>query len=191
LIDDAAGRETLERLVQQVRTLRCGLPTETPEPDVGPLVSARHANLLLQAEANFLAYGGESVVEAQQDPRCGALLRPGLVDMTHCHDAVDEEWFGPLLQVYWVADFATAIERAKATKYGLAASLFGGTERMFETFRREVRAGVVNWNAPTTGASGQLPFGGLGASGNHRPAGYHTIDFCNDPIASWIVDWSE
>ncbi|MDF1839827.1 MAG: aldehyde dehydrogenase family protein, partial [Rubripirellula sp.] len=55
---------------------------------------------------------------------------------------------------------------------------------LFEQFVDRVGAGVVNWNGPTTGAAGALPFGGLGASGNHRPAGFHAIDFCSDPIAS-------
>ena len=48
----------------------------------------------------------------------------------------------------------------------------------------EVGAGVVNGNGPTTGAAGALPFGGLGDSGNHRPAGFFAIDFCSDPVAS-------
>lgn len=186
VVDNEAGRRTVDALVQKIRTLRCGLPTEDPEPDIGPMVSSRHANLLLQAEANFLAYGGEPLVEAGQEAGCGALVRPGIVDMTNCHDAVDQEWFGPLLQLYWVADFDQAIRRAADTRYGLAAGLFGGDEAMFERFRQRVPAGVINWNAPTTGASGRLPFGGVGASGNHRPAGYYTIDYCNDPVASLI-----
>ena len=104
--------------------------------------------------------------------------------MTQCHDPVDEEWFGPLLQVYWVRDFQAAIERANATAYGLAAALWGGDAEMFAAFRQAVAAGVINWNAATTGASGKLPFGGLAGSGNHRPAGSFTVDFCNDPVAS-------
>lgn len=55
---------------------------------------------------------------------------------------------------------------------------------MFDRFVGRVGAGVVNWNRPTTGAAGSLPFGGLGDSGNHRPAGFYAIDFCNDPVAS-------
>ncbi|QEG38405.1 succinylglutamate-semialdehyde dehydrogenase [Roseimaritima ulvae] len=191
VIDTPAGRQTVAALCERIDKLRCGLPHEQPEPDIGPMISARHANLLQQAEANFLAYGGHAIREVQQVGDCGALLRPGIVDMTDCHDAVDDEWFGPLLQLYWVKDFEAALQRAQATRYGLAAGLFGGDEAMFETFRQQVGAGVVNWNAPTTGASGRLPFGGLGASGNHRPAGYHTIDFCNDPIASLIIEPEE
>jgi succinylglutamic semialdehyde dehydrogenase len=43
---------------------------------------------------------------------------------------------------------------------------------------------VVNWNRPTTGASGALPFGGIGRSGNHRPSAYHAVDYCAFPVAS-------
>lgn len=186
LVDDAAGRATWDAVLERTGGRVVGLPGDSPEPDVGPMVSARHANWLQQAEANFLAYGGESVVETKIDARCGALVHPGLVDMTNCHDEVDQEWFGPLLQVYWVRDFSAAVAQAAKSRYGLAAGLFGGDEAMFETFRRGCRAGVVNWNRPITGASGRLPFGGLAASGNHRPAGYFAVDFCNDPVASWL-----
>ena len=43
-------------------------------------------------------------------------------------------------------------------------------EHLFQRFEAEVRAGVLNWNRQTTGASGAAPFGGVGRSGNHRPA---------------------
>ena len=48
---------------------------------------------------------------------------------------------------------------------------------------------MIDWQTAialmiVTGAAGALPFGGLGASGNHRPAGFFAIDFCCDPIAS-------
>ncbi len=83
-----------------------------------------------------------------------------------------------------VRDFDTALTCAANTPYGLAASLLGGSREMFERFVADVGAGVVNWNGPTTGAAGALPFGGLGDSGNHRPAGFFAIDFCSDPVAS-------
>jgi succinylglutamic semialdehyde dehydrogenase len=47
-----------------------------------------------------------------------------------------------------------------------------------------VRAGVVNWNRPTTGASSAAPFGGVGLSGNHRPSAYYAADYCAYPVAS-------
>ncbi|MGB1816665.1 MAG: aldehyde dehydrogenase family protein, partial [Rubripirellula sp.] len=120
---------------------------------------------------------------------CSSLIGPAIVDATGIPaDAVREmnemEWFGPLLVVQQVHDFETALEAASETPYGLSAAMLGGTEAMFGQFVDCVGAGVVNWNSPTTGAAGALPFGGLGASGNHRPAGFFAIDFCCDPIAS-------
>ena len=53
---------------------------------------------------------------------------------------------------------------------------------------RRFRAGVVNWNRPTTGAAGDMPFGGLGASGNHRPSAYYAADYCAYPVASFEAD---
>jgi succinylglutamic semialdehyde dehydrogenase len=94
------------------------------------------------------------------------------------------EWFGPLLVIQRVDSFDSAVASAANTPYGLAASLLGGTSEMFDRFVADIGAGVVNWNGPTTGAAGALPFGGLGDSGNHRPAGFFAIDFCSDPIAS-------
>ena len=34
------------------------------------------------------------------------------------------------------------------------------------------------------GAAATAPFGGLGASGNHRPSAYYAADYCAYPVAS-------
>jgi succinylglutamic semialdehyde dehydrogenase len=47
-----------------------------------------------------------------------------------------------------------------------------------------VRAGLINWNRPTTGAAGNAPFGGIGISGNHRPSAYYAADYCAYPVTS-------
>ena len=57
-------------------------------------------------------------------------------------------------------------------------------DRFGDRFIRRIRAGVVNFNRPTTGAAGDMPFGGLGASGNHRPSAYYAADYCAWPMAS-------
>ena len=83
-----------------------------------------------------------------------------------------------------VKDFAKALNEANNTQYGLAASLLSDDKKLFEEFYNSVRAGVVNWNRPTTGASSTAPFGGVGASGNHRPSAYFASDYCSYPVAS-------
>ena len=46
-----------------------------------------------------------------------------------------------------------------------------------------IRAGSLNWNKGTVGASGKLPFGGSGRSGNDRPAGITSTVYCTFPQA--------
>src|SRR6266851_3517440 len=94
-----------------------------------------------------------------------------------------EELFGPDLAVYPAASEEEAIEIANATDYGLAASVHTASEESFRRCQRALECGVVNWNAPTVGASGRLPFGGLKRSGNHRPAALFSTLYCAAPVA--------
>ncbi len=58
----------------------------------------------------------------------------------------------------------------------------------FDQLLLEARAGIVNWNKPLTGAASTAPFGGIGASGNHRPSAWYAADYCAWPMASLESD---
>jgi succinylglutamic semialdehyde dehydrogenase len=103
--------------------------------------------------------------------------------VTEAKEVPDEEIFGPLLQVIRVEGFESAIQHANATRYGLSAGLLSDRRELFDQFYAKVRAGVIHWNRPTTGASSALPFGGVGDSGNHRPAGFTSAEYCSYPVA--------
>lgn len=179
-----AGDRFLIDLTEAIRAIRVGLPDDAPEPFVGPLISRVAAENLLGEYDQLVERGANVLVPLRPDPRSPALVHPGLIDVTGLGDREDSELFGPLLQVIRVGSFDAAIEEANRTAYGLAAGLLSDDRASFERFWREVRAGVVNWNRQTTGASGRLAFGGVGRSGNHRPAGGWAADYCSDPIAS-------
>lgn len=100
------------------------------------------------------------------------------------HAGADEEIFGPVLRVCVVDTLDEAIEQANATRFGLAASIFTRDDGAIARFLDAVRAGCLNVNTGTAGASSALPFGGLGLSGNHRPAGAFSVDYCAYPVAS-------
>ena len=100
--------------------------------------------------------------------------------------AYDEENFGPMLQVQFVDTFEEAITAANNTKYGLSAALISDNKNLFNEFVDRINAGVINFNSTTTGALGTFPFGGIGRSGNLRPAGYYAADYCAWPKASII-----
>lgn len=180
--------DVLEKLIQRTKGLVVGLPGDA-DAHVGPLVSTMAAESLHQTYRQLVGLGCNELLPWRTDPRHAALVRPVILDATELGtDAKQQlgemEWFGPLLVIERANNFDAAVESAARTPYGLAAALLGGDAAMFESFVHRVGAGVVNWNGPTTGAAGVMPFGGLGDSGNHRPAGFHAIDFCSDPVAS-------
>ena len=156
------------------------------EPYMGPLISARAAD---SARARFAALAdmGGRVIRPLTgiDGLSDAFVTPALIDLSGVDGVEDEEIFAPALQVRRAASFDEAIGLANATRYGLSAGLIGGDEALWTRFLNRIRAGVVNWNRPTTGAAGDMPFGGLGRSGNHRPSAYYAADYCAYPVASF------
>jgi succinylglutamic semialdehyde dehydrogenase len=151
---------------------------------MGPVISAQAAERLLHVQAELIRGGGIALAEMTRSPRHPALLSPGLIDVTNVGNRPDEEIFGPILQVIRVDDFDAAIREANNTSYGLSVGLISDNAELYRKFLREIRAGVVAWNRPLTGASSQLPFGGIGQSGNHRPGGYFAADYAAYPVAS-------
>jgi succinylglutamic semialdehyde dehydrogenase len=160
----------------------------SPEPFGGPLISARaaaQARQALQARID----GGARVIRdtGRVEGLSDAFVQPALIDVTGV-DVPDEEIFAPFLSVTRAPTFEAAIAAANATRYGLSAGLVSDDPANWERFVRRIRAGVVNFNRPTTGAAGDMPFGGLGASGNHRPSAYYAADYCAYPVASFEAE---
>ena len=186
--DTPAGAAFIARLVQVASQLVVGRSNASPQPFMGPVVSSAVAARLVQAQADMVAKGGIALLQMTQRDANAGFVTAGIVDVTDAAGIADEEWFGPLLQVIRVADFDAAIKTANATEYGLAAGLLSPDEALWKRFALHARAGVVNWNRPTTGASSAAPFGGVGKSGNHRPSAFYAADYCAYPVASIETD---
>jgi succinylglutamic semialdehyde dehydrogenase len=161
-----------------------GAPFEEPAPFMGPVIDMQAADQLTESFLYLLSNGG-TVLNHMRRPRGGLpFVTPGLIDTTAMRERPDVELFGPLLQVIKVDSFDQAIAEANNTRFGLSASLIGGTPQDYNRFWANIRAGIVNWNRPTNGASSAAPFGGIGLSGNHRPAAFYAADYCAYPVAS-------
>ncbi len=173
----------LEELSRSVAKIHVGNPLADRQPFMGTLVSSQAAKSIVAAQEELRAHGAAVLNEAKADVACPAMLTPGLW-LLNDHAMSDQEHFGPLLTASLAEDLDEAIEVANRTKYGLAAGLLSDDPSAYRHFASRVRAGIINWNAPTTGASGKLPFGGTAASGNHRPSGYFAADYCSYPVAS-------
>ncbi|GHC16567.1 succinylglutamate-semialdehyde dehydrogenase [Aidingimonas halophila] len=177
------GDRLIEALVNAIDRLHVADQFASPEPFYGGVVSRHAADGLLQAQTNLEALGGTVLARARCLQEGTSLLSPGLIDVSGL-DVPDEEYFGPLLKVHRYRDWDEAIALANDTRYGLSAGLIGGEQEDWDDFLLRIRAGIVNWNRQTTGASGDAPFGGIGNSGNHRPSAYYAADYCAYPVAS-------
>jgi succinylglutamic semialdehyde dehydrogenase len=179
------GQAVIDAVAALSDRLIAGAWDSTPEPFMGPLISARAGRMARDAAALF---EGQVIRQARAiDGLSEAFITPGIIDVSH-HETPDEEIFAPVLQVRRAATFDGAIALANATRYGLSAGLISDDAARWTRFQQRIRAGVVNWNRPTTGAAGAAPFGGLGASGNHRPSAYYAADYCAYPVASFEAD---
>ncbi|PAV48786.1 succinylglutamate-semialdehyde dehydrogenase [Pseudomonas sp. HAR-UPW-AIA-41] len=178
------GDALLARLVEVCRQIKVGRYDEQPAPFMGSVISLQAAQQLLAAQADLLARGATALLTMTQPQADAALLTPGIVDVTAVAARPDEEFFGPLLQVIRYSSFEAAIAEANNTAFGLAAGLLSDDKARYEQFWLESRAGIVNWNKQLTGAASTAPFGGIGASGNHRPSAYYAADYCAYPVAS-------
>jgi succinylglutamic semialdehyde dehydrogenase len=183
--EGAAGDAVIEAVNSLVDRLIFAPWDSTPEPYGGPLISKRAAEQALGALQQRIGLGAKVIrASGPVDNLPAAFVKPAILDVTRV-DVPDEEMFAPFLSVTRVAAFDEAIAQANATRYGLSAGLISDDPANWDRFIRRIRAGVVNFNRPTTGAAGDMPFGGLGASGNHRPSAYYAADYCAYPVASF------
>ncbi|MCD9506923.1 succinylglutamate-semialdehyde dehydrogenase [Photobacterium phosphoreum] len=177
-----AGDLLLARLVAVASHLLVGDPLAIPAPFMGSLISNAAADQIMLHQQQLLEAGGVALLMATRGQ--GAIVTPAIINVSAITDLADEEYFGPLLQVSRYDNFTQAVESANQTRYGLAAGLISTDSQQWQYFIDHIQAGIVNRNRPLTGASGDAPFGGPGASGNLRPSAYYAADYCAYPMAS-------
>ena len=180
----AAGDAFLQRLVEVSSRIRVGAWDAEPQPFMGSVISLAAAQKVFAEWQARIAAGGQVLLPMTWPQPEQAILTPGIIDVTALTDLPDEEVFGPLLAVIRYDDFASAITIANQTRYGLACGLISPQREKFEQLLIEAQAGIVNWNKPLTGAASTAPFGGIGASGNHRASAWYAADYCAWPMAS-------
>ena len=183
IVDDMYD-DVVAAVAALAKRLIVGDPFADPQPFMGCVIDNASADLLCESFVALMGRGGRPLTHLRRPDAEKPFLMPAIIDTTDIKDRPDIELFGPLLQIIRVADFDAAIAEANNTRYGLAASLIGGSPADFQRFWTEIRAGIINWNRPTNGASSAAPFGGLGLSGNHRPAAYYAADYCAHPVSS-------
>jgi succinylglutamic semialdehyde dehydrogenase len=185
--------ETLrDPLVDEVKRMADRLIIDQPHaetmPFMGPVADMETADGLTDSFLYLMSNGGRPLKHMQRPFEGLPFVTPGIIDVTGMADRPDIELFGPLLQIVTVASFEEAIAEANNTRFGLAATLIGGSPEQYDRFWSASRAGVVNWNRPSFTLAANAPLGGIGLSGNHRPGGQYAADFCAYPVASAEIE---
>lgn len=188
IVTDSVYDDLMAELLPLTKRLIVGDPLAGQQPFMGPVIDNNTADQLMESFLALMTAGGRPLAHMRRLYPDLPFLTPGIIDTTDVPERPDIELFGPLLQVIRVADLDSAIAEANNTRFGLSASLIGGTPDDYGRFWANIRAGIINWNRPTNGASSAAPFGGIGLSGNHRPAAYYAADYCAYPVASNEMD---
>ncbi len=188
IVEDGKEAKLVGKLTELIDRMIVDHPHADPAPFMGPVIDNQAAHHLQEQWVELMMKGGKPVRRLDRPDEDKPFLTPALIDVTDIKDRPDVELFGPVLQLIRVPDFEAAIAEANTTRFGLAASLIGGSPNQYDQFWKQVRAGVINWNKPTNGAPSNAPFGGIGLSGNHRPSAFYAADYCAYPVTSSEAD---
>lgn len=175
LVHSSRIDELLSVLLPMVKSLQFGDP-ESKDSFAGPLATSSGRDAL------------EAALKRARDAGAEALLAGGRIEggsfakasvhrlpegLSEVEGYTDIELFGPDVCIQSFSDDDEAVAVMRNSKFGLANSIFTSCDDRFERFYRETNSGILNRNRSTNQASPRLPFGGLGKSGNYRPAGAH------------------
>jgi succinate-semialdehyde dehydrogenase/glutarate-semialdehyde dehydrogenase len=179
IVADDLYDEFLEKFKQQLEGAKPGDPTEE-DTAVGPLSSATAADRLEDQVRRAIENGAEVVTGGKRDgnyfePTILTGIKPGA-------EASQEEFFGPVAQVYRVGSEEEAVALANQTPFGLGSYLMTNDEQQAERVADQIEAGMVYVNL--VGAdSPELPFGGFKRSGFGRELGrYGADEFVNKKL---------
>src|SRR5207237_10476149 len=146
VVEEGNCEELLAAVKKLIDRMIIDEPFAEPQPFMGPVIDVAAADHVQEQWLNLMMKGGKPLARLDRPDKEKPFLTPALIDVTGVRDRPDDEILGPVLQLIRVADFDAAIEEANNTRFGLAASLIGGSPEMYDKFWANVRAGVINWN---------------------------------------------
>ena len=168
------------------KKLSINYPLENPF--MGPLINAASVDKYLRFQGIAGRENCEAVMRGKvlEISREGYYVTPSIylvpkVDANSIYQKT--EVFGPNVAIYQVDDIGEALHIVNQSSYGLALSVFSNDREIYEEAFSKTRMGCINWNRSTVGASGKLPFGGMGKSGNNQPTGTFAIYSCTYPVS--------
>jgi betaine-aldehyde dehydrogenase len=178
-VQEGLYNEFVERLDERTRAIRVGNPFD-PETQMGPLVSREHyekvcAYMSRAKQSSARHVCGGDVIEAGELGK-GLYVTPAVfADCSDELDFVQEEVFGPLMAVLSFKTEAEALQRANATRFGLAGAVFTKDFSRAHRVANKIQAGIV-WINDYNITPPEVPFGGYKESGVGRENGLQAIE---------------
>ncbi|HEX5407812.1 MAG TPA: NADP-dependent succinic semialdehyde dehydrogenase [Pseudonocardiaceae bacterium] len=171
--------------VAKMSALVVGDPMDE-DTDVGPLATEQGRTDVEELVADAVSSGATVLCGGQRPDRPGWYYPPTVVtDITTEMRMYREELFGPVAQLYRVADIDTAITLANDTPFGLSSNVWTDDEQERGRFVDELAVGATFVNGMTVSYP-ELPFGGVKTSGYGRELSALGIrEFCNAKTV-WI-----
>ena len=189
-LDSCSMMQRAMRLLERIAELAATFPRRPlpamPEPFMGPVISDARGRHDPRGAGRMLAKCARRGPLRRSDP-LGRAASYALARHSRRHRRRRPRRrgiFGPLLQVIRVPDFDAALAEANNTRFGLAAALLSDDRALYERFFGSIRAGVVNWNRPTTGAATACPSAASAQAATTAPPASSPSTYSNDPIAS-------
>ena len=179
IVTDAIHDRFVDALVARTTALRVG-PTD--DDDLGPVITSSAADRIVAAIEGAAADGLPVLAGGHRldGPAFahGNYVAPTIVAMTEPDHALSGiELFGPVAQVYRVADEREAIGLLNDSPYGLTAAVHTRDYQRAMRFVEAASVGVVSVNGGTYGSEPHMPFGGRRWSGNGtREPGTESLD---------------
>ncbi len=172
IVADDLYEPFLQKFTAALTAVKPGNPSSS-DTTIGPLSSKTAADRLEDQVRRAVDQGAKLVAGGD---RTGNFYAPTvLTDITPDNDAYHEEFFGPVAQVYRVANEEEAVRLANDTPFGLGSYVWTDDQDQAKRVADKLDTGMVFINA--VGAEGaELPFGGVKRSGFGRELGRFGAD---------------
>ncbi len=176
ILINKSHQHLIDEWIEHIKKLSIDTYPSDNHPFMGPVVLPQIKKQLLTKKFNQ-----SDTILPPKDLGNGGLISPR-IELTN--KIIDNEIFGPIAFITTYESMDEAIQLANNSQYGLSCSIYTNSKPAFEHALKHIDCGIINWNTPTTGASGMAPFGGTKNSGNNKPGGFNMIDHCVIPTAS-------
>ena len=179
-VEDSIAVEFTRRFIEAAAALRQGDPRDEAT-DIGPNITKTHLERVDGFVQRAIEAGARPVLGGGVNPELGGLYyQPTLlIDAAPGSEILTEEVFGPVLTLQTFSGEHEAVALANDTSYGLAATIFTGSEARAERVSARLVAGTV-WVNCFFVRDLRAPFGGAGLSGIGREGGTWSFDFYCD-----------